>query len=263
MRFTSQRISRCRIWRRDLTLGPYGLWFNRNETWAEEAKPWVTYLARCSYLLQQGHYYADVAYFYGEEGPLTAVFGWKPIEDAPDGYGFDFVNSDVVLHELSVKRWAAGDSRRHELSDSLSGRAKPAHDAAGVAQDRLTWLQQGAVLVGNRPTDSPSLADDEKELQRVADQLWGKHGCSAIERKVGKGRVYAGMSANEALAELGVARDFEYTKPEPDATLMFCIVSSAMETYISSIIARTAPRTWKRHSVWMGGRRSFGMLRQA
>ena len=60
-----------------LTLGPYGLWFNRNDTWADEAKPWVTYLARCSYLLQQGHYSADVAYFYGEEGPLTAVFGWK------------------------------------------------------------------------------------------------------------------------------------------------------------------------------------------
>ncbi len=54
-------------------------------------------------MLQQGHYSADVAYFYGEEGPLTAVFGWKPIEDAPEGYGFDFVNSDVVLHELSFK----------------------------------------------------------------------------------------------------------------------------------------------------------------
>ncbi len=83
-----------------LTLGPYGLWFNRNDTWAEEAKPWIDYLARCSYMLQQGHYSADVAYFYGEEGPLTAVFGWKGIEDAPDGYGFDFVNSDVILHEL-------------------------------------------------------------------------------------------------------------------------------------------------------------------
>ncbi len=54
-------------------------------------------------MLQQGHFSADVAYFYGEEGPLTAVFGWKPIADAPDGYGFDFVNSDVVLHELQFK----------------------------------------------------------------------------------------------------------------------------------------------------------------
>ena len=86
-----------------LTLGPFGLWFNRNSTWAEEAKPWIDYLARCSYMLQQGHYSADVAYFYGEEGPLTAVFGWKGVEDAPEGYGFDFVNSDVVLHELSYK----------------------------------------------------------------------------------------------------------------------------------------------------------------
>ena len=68
-----------------LTLGPYGLWFNRNQTWANEAAPWVTYLARCSYLLQQGHYYADVAYFYGEEGPLTTVFGWKEPQDAPEG----------------------------------------------------------------------------------------------------------------------------------------------------------------------------------
>ena len=32
-----------------LTLGPYGQWFNRNETWAEEAGPWVDYLARTSY----------------------------------------------------------------------------------------------------------------------------------------------------------------------------------------------------------------------
>ncbi|HEY4990102.1 MAG TPA: glycosyl hydrolase, partial [Opitutaceae bacterium] len=37
-----------------LTLGPFGQWFNRNDTWAEEAGPWVKYLARSSYLLQQG-----------------------------------------------------------------------------------------------------------------------------------------------------------------------------------------------------------------
>src|ERR1035438_9240239 len=86
-----------------LTLGPYGQWFNRHETWADAAGPWMTYLARSSYLLQQGHFYGDVAYFYGEEGPLTAVFGWKTQQDAPQGYGFDFVNSDVVLNHLTVE----------------------------------------------------------------------------------------------------------------------------------------------------------------
>ncbi len=29
-----------------MTLGPFGQWFNRNETWAEEAGPWVNYIAR-------------------------------------------------------------------------------------------------------------------------------------------------------------------------------------------------------------------------
>jgi hypothetical protein len=57
-----------------LTLGPFGQWFNRNETWAEQAGPWIDYLARSSYLLQQGRFAADVLYFYGEDSNLTAIF---------------------------------------------------------------------------------------------------------------------------------------------------------------------------------------------
>ena len=45
-----------------LTLGPFGQWFNRNECWAEQAKPWIDYLSRSSYLLQQGRFVADIAY---------------------------------------------------------------------------------------------------------------------------------------------------------------------------------------------------------
>src|SRR5260370_21827695 len=60
-----------------LALGPFGQWFNRNETWAEQAKPWITYLARNSYLLQQGRCVADIAYFYGEDSNLTAIFHGK------------------------------------------------------------------------------------------------------------------------------------------------------------------------------------------
>ena len=204
-----------------LTLGPYGLWFNRNQTWAEDAGPWVTYLSRCSYLLQQGHYYADVAYFYGEEGPLTAVFGWKAIEDAPDGYGFDFVNSDVILHELTFKdgRLVTPGGTSYRIL-YLGGRSQ--RMTLPVLRKIRDLVAQGAVVVGNRPIDSPSLSDDEAEFQRIADRLWGRkaspnHGVV----RVGKGSVYAGMSANEVLAQLGEARDFDYTKPEPDTALMF------------------------------------------
>jgi hypothetical protein len=204
-----------------LTLGPYGLWFNRNDTWAEEAGPWVTYLARCSYMLQQGHFSADVAYFYGEEGPLTAVFGWKLIEDAPDGYGFDFVNSDVVLHELSFKdgRLVTPGGTSYRIL-FLGGRSQ--RMTLPVLRRIHDLVVQGAVLVGERPMDSPSLSDDEKEFQRVAGQLWGRRPAPEPSvRRVGKGKVYAGMSANDVLMALGVARDWVYTKPEADTTLMF------------------------------------------
>ena len=91
-----------------------------------------------------------------------------------------------------------------------------------VLRQLLSLVTQGAVLLGEPPTDSPSMADDEKEFERVTDRLWGKRPAAGKSmRKVGKGSVYTGMSANEGLAALGVARDWEYTKPEPDSELMF------------------------------------------
>ncbi len=218
-----------------LTLGPFGLWFNRNQTWAEEATPWVTYLARCSYLLQQGHFVADVAYFYGEEGPLTAVFGWEPVGNAPEGYGFDFVNSDVILHELSVKdgRLVTPGGTSYQIL-FLGGRSL--RMTLPVLRKIGELVEEGAVLVGERPMDSPSLTDDETAFQREADQLWGKNGAGLTRRwqilgrespdgsgarRVGRGFVFIGLTANEVLAKLGTVRDWEYTKPEPNTTLMF------------------------------------------
>jgi hypothetical protein len=171
-------------------------------------------------MLQQGHYAADVAYFYGEEGPLTAVFGWKGIENAPGGYGFDFVNSDVILHELSVKdgRLVTPGGTSYRIL-YLGGRSQ--RMTLPVLRQIRSLVAQGAVLVGERPVDSPSLADDEKEFQRVADQLWGRRpAASKQRRRIGKGRVYAGMSANEVLAALGVARDWEYSKSEANTTTL-------------------------------------------
>ncbi|MGC9197472.1 MAG: glycosyl hydrolase [Acidobacteriaceae bacterium] len=203
-----------------LTLGQFGLWFNRNDTWADEAGPWITYLSRCSWMLQQGHYAADVAYFYGEEGPLTAVFGWKGISDAPSGYAFDFANSDVILHQLSVKDgrlMTPGGTSYRVLY--LGGRSQRMTLPVMLRLRQL--LQQGAVVIGNRPVDSPSLADNPTEWKKTADALWGRESKVHIVRKIGRGQVYIGYSADEALAALHVPRDFDYTRPEPTTDLMF------------------------------------------
>ena len=203
-----------------LTLGIFGQWFNRNETWAEEAKPWIDYLARSSYLLQQGHFYADVAYFYGEEGPLTGLFGTHLQTDAPDGYGFDFVNSDALLHWLSFRngRLVARTGTSYRLL-YLGGTSR--RMTVPVLRKLQSLVEQGAVIDGIRPEDSPSLTDDPAEFRRIANQLWGDGPASTGFHADGKGRVYSGKSANEVLADLGLVRDFEYTRPSPETRLMF------------------------------------------
>ena len=214
-----------------LTLGPFGLWFNRNDTWAEEAKPWITYLARCSWMLEQGHYSADVAYFYGEEGPLTAVFGWKAITDAPDGYAFDFVNSDVLLHELSFKdgRLVTPGGTSYRIL-YLGGRSQ--RMTLPVLRQLKSLIAQGAVVAGNRPTDSPSFADDEAEWKKVADSMWGSKSALHSVRRIGKGRLYIDASADEVLRRRHVAnesaglfvrrgRESDTPSRKPDTNLMF------------------------------------------
>ncbi len=194
-----------------LGLGPFGQWFNRHETWAEMAHPWTTYLARSSYMLQQGRFVADVLYYYGEDSNVTALFGDK-MPDLPAGSGYDFASSDVVLNHLAVKDGRivtpAGMSYR-VLALDANGRHMP----LAVLRRIRDLVKAGAVVVGPRPVDSPSLADDQAEFRAIAEGLWGGD--------AGPGRVFGSATVAEALAAIGAASDFSYTKPYPDTELAF------------------------------------------
>lgn len=189
-----------------LTLGPFGQWFNRNDTWAEEAGPWVDYLARTSYMLQQGHFGADLIYFYGEDSNLTAIFEHKS-PDVPAGYGFDYVNADALIHELKVEdghiTTPGGTTYRVLGLDPFSQ-----HMSLPVLRAIDKLVEDGAVVAGPKPTDDPSLADDQAEFHRLADALFGD---GSGVHTVGKGTVYAGQNPAEAFKAMHVAEDFNYT----------------------------------------------------
>jgi hypothetical protein len=46
-----------------LMVAIFGQFFNRNDTWADAASAWVSYISRSSYLLQQGSDLADRRFF--------------------------------------------------------------------------------------------------------------------------------------------------------------------------------------------------------
>jgi hypothetical protein len=199
-----------------LTLGPFGQWFNRNETWAEQAAPWVNYLARTSFLLQQGHFGADLIYFYGEDSNLTAIFANKS-PDIPAGFGFDYVNADALIHELSVAngRITTKSGMNYRV---LGLDAYATHMSLPVLKAIHKLVEDGAVVAGAKPVDDPSEGDDQAEFARLNTELFGD---GTGQHTVGKGTVYAGQSLADVFAAMHVAPDFDFTKPEPDTRLEF------------------------------------------
>ncbi len=199
-----------------LTLGPFGQWFNRNETWAEQAAPWISYLARTSFMLQQGRFGADLVYFYGEDSNLTAIFGDKS-PDVPAGYGFDYINADGLIHELTFANGRIvtkrGMSYRVLGLDPYSR-----HMSLPVLKAIHKLVIEGAVVAGPKPIDDPSLADDQEEFRKLSNQLFGD---GAGVHRVGKGAVYTGQDVLSVFRSLHLPPDFDYSQPQQDTRLLF------------------------------------------
>lgn len=195
-----------------LSLGPFGQWFTRNETWAEQAKAWTTYLARNSYLLQQGRFAADIVYFYGEDSNLTALFLHKAPE-IPAGYNFDYINADALIHKLSFSNGElttpSGMRYRVLALDPFSQ-----HMSLPVLRKIRDLVAAGATVVGRKPLSTPSLSDNAAEFQKIADELWGA-GTGL------KGKVYGDKSLADVLESMQIPPDFTYTKSQPDTELLF------------------------------------------
>lgn len=145
-----------------MSLAPLlGQYFSRNETWGDMAAGWTDYLARSSFLLQQGRPVADIAYFAGEEAPITGLYGETPV-DVPSGRGFDFIDLGTLLEGTSVDADGVmvtkGGARYPLLVLGGSSRFMTfatLHRIRGL-------VDQGAAVVGSQPVGSPSLGDEKE-----------------------------------------------------------------------------------------------------
>jgi hypothetical protein len=236
-----------------LSLFAYGQMLDRHESWAEMAKPWLDYIARGSYLLEQGRFAADIAYFYGQEAPLTALFANKRVSDVPEGYAFDFFNSEA-LDELSVANGAlvAKSGMRYRVV-YLGGMSD--HMTVAVLNKIKALAQAGAVIVGKRPVDTPSLADSPEAFAAACDALFGKPGDTA-RRAVGKGWVFPSGSLAEVFAVIDLKPDFEVSGTSAmvqhlhrrltDGDIYFLVSHSGKpETFTATFrVAGKAPELW-------------------
>jgi hypothetical protein len=153
------------------SLGPFGQYFTRQETWSEVGgKAWMSYLGRSSYLLQQGKNVADILYLYGENTNITTVSSVS-LPNIPKGYEFDYVNATALNEAIKIqdgKIVSKGGTSYNVLMLDESTQLM----TLSLLKRIKSLADDGIKIIGKKPSRSPSLADDANEFKQIADALW-------------------------------------------------------------------------------------------
>ncbi|MCE1197339.1 MAG: hypothetical protein LWW85_00090 [Marinilabiliales bacterium] len=178
-----------------MTMGPYGVHWDRNQTWWEYAYAYHRYIARCSYLLQQGKTVADLLYLTPEGAPhvfrppLSATVGNDTLPDRR-GFNFDGCPPGVLMAEATVVDhkvcFPNGGSYRL-LVLPLIETMTPA-----LLNKIKALVEAGAYVAGIAPRKSPGLSGYprcDKEVADMAADLWKNHRITDPDR--GEGGIFA------------------------------------------------------------------------
>ena len=183
----------------------FGNEFNRNNTWFSQMDVFTKYLKRCNYMLQQGTYIADVAYFLGEDAPkMTGVRD----PEIPKGYSYDYVNAEVLKTATVVN----GKLRlKSGVEYSVLVLPKIVTMRPELLKKLKELVSDGLVMLGPDPTHSPSLQnypEADKEVKTLAEEMWQTASKTSAQCvKFGKGRIYANATLEQVFNDLAVVPD--------------------------------------------------------
>jgi len=213
-----------------MTMGPYGVHWHRNQTWWPMVSGYHRYVARCSFMLQQGLAVADLLYLTPEgaphvfRAPASALTGSDVLPDRR-GYNFDGCSPEMLaLAEVNDRRivFPSGASYRMLVLPQFETMTPR------LLETISNLIRDGAVALGNPPLKSPSLSkypECDMELRVGAEALWGSLEIpkEITERQFGKGRIYWGSAfGSEAQSGMSLAersRTLGGPYPDYDATV--------------------------------------------
>jgi len=196
-----------------MCMGPFGVHYERTQTWWETARPWHDYLSRCQYLLRQGLFVADICYLQPEGAPQSFHIPLEPGYNVPErpGYNFDGAPAEAILTRFSVK------NGRLVLPDGMSYKTLVLPDTPAMTPALLRKIKQlisdGATVIGHPPSKSPSLSgypacDDE--VQSLVKEIWGDcDGKTVFEHALGAGKIIRGIQPEAVMKQMGLPPDLE------------------------------------------------------
>lgn len=159
-----------------VVMGPYGVHWDRAQTWWPMVSSYHEYVSRCQYMLSQGKYVADILYLTPEGAPQVFKSPNSALEGStflPDkrAYAFDAC-SPILLQKASVSKG------RIVFPGGASYRVMVLPDVATMTPELLSKIaslaKAGAKIIGNLPTKSPSLVNYpncDKKVQALSQQL--------------------------------------------------------------------------------------------
>ncbi|HEX3800789.1 MAG TPA: glycosyl hydrolase [Verrucomicrobiae bacterium] len=190
-----------------------GTHLNPNVTWWSKAGPFLNYINRCQFMMQQGLFDADVCYYYGDHVPnFSQLKKSDPAKILP-GYDYDVITEEALLERMSVR------DKRLMLPDGMSYRVLVLPDRAIISLPVLRKLKElvanGATVIGPRPVQASGLQgypESDAEVAKLAAGIWGNcDGKNVTEFSFGQGRIIWGRTAREVLRADGIQPDFEFS----------------------------------------------------
>lgn len=185
----------------------FGTEFNRNNTWFKHMDLYTQYIKRCNYMMRQGWYQADVAYFIGEDAPrmVGIMEPWIPA-----GYQFEHMNAEVIMRDMTVKDGMLTLPHGvHFKVLVLPRRLKTMRPELLEKIERL--ILDGAIVMGPAPERSPSLQNQpeaDRRVKEMAARIWGDvDGVNVKQRRYGKGMICDGLDFETLFAQLGYVPD--------------------------------------------------------
>lgn len=185
----------------------FGTEFNRNNTWFKHMDLYTQYIKRCNYMMRQGWYQADVAYFIGEDAPrmVGIMEPWIPA-----GYQYEHMNAEVIMRDMTIKDGML--TLPHGVQFKvlvLPRRLKTMRPELLEKIERL--ILDGAIVMGPAPERSPSLQNQpeaDRRVKEMAARIWGDvDGVNVKQRRYGKGMICDGLDFETLFAQLGYVPD--------------------------------------------------------
>jgi len=218
-------------YRPGMTMGPYGVHWDRGQTWWPMVGAYHSYISRCSHMMQQGQAVSDILYLTPEGAPMVFTPPADALEEngaIPDkkGYGFDGCSPLMLMERAQVEngKIVFPGASSYELL------VLPGFETMTPQLLELitSLVEKGAKIVGSPPLKSPSLEDYpdcDMKVKVLAENLWGslQSPGEITARSYGKGSIYWGgqlspsatdelypsyQTTAELLSELNIAEDF-------------------------------------------------------